>query len=762
MPISAEELKEFLNNPSYARFINTNLHLHTPATPWDWNNWEGQTRKTSMVTADEYFEELNKTSLELVAITDHNCVTWCELLIKLATKARKEGRSKIHILPGVEITTYEGPHIVAIFEESKDLEEITMMLTRLGMSGKGEKEDKVGRYPSGSKPLTIQDIFEEITALNGIVVGPHVDSTNGLWGFEDFRSRNDVLNNRKIKLLAAPSGSIKRVKGVQNKVRLLYKNMDTTQIENSFGFINVSDCHRLDDFEENTTWIKMTSPNLEGVRQIIYEPELRVSHDIKESSKKVEHTECFYFTKPILTSHPYIIAVSVSGGMLNGLKVQFSPNQNSIIGRNYAGKSALLDCLRFALNKVPSDANLHDKFADRMRAFVGDGGEVRVYISSNERIYGVSRVFSCSKVGKGTNTKLQIDGTSDVFLLWNDNEFKHESALAVDEIFPLEVYPQGEVVKIKDNVNQQMKIVDSLGRVEIDKQDLELEEVNGNKTLLGELKDNREAIIDKNKKRDELKDATSSIKQLESEIEDLEKLSTSPIFSEQKLWSEQEVKIDSFKKELSRIEEEWLSDGLLPYNWSDEGEKAVEAAKLEVEQQDVEFDAESASPDKYAKYALRVFYLAILKVSEYTSSGRSTLKDAIEALKNLDNFRKARENKLDEAIRKSLKPEEVGTKGDLLIKAITEKRKKHTGLVEKQRELDKTDGEVKELTKKRGSLLKQYRDKWGQIRKSRSSVVDIIAKGSASSIKVVLIPDCNREQYRKKLEDIIDRLTSTL
>ena len=98
MPISVEELKEFLSIQSYARFMNTNLHLHTPATRWDWDGWDGQTRKADTISVDEYFEELKQTSLELVAITDHNCIDWCEPLIQLARKARKEGSSNIRTL----------------------------------------------------------------------------------------------------------------------------------------------------------------------------------------------------------------------------------------------------------------------------------------------------------------------------------------------------------------------------------------------------------------------------------------------------------------------------------------------------------------------------------------------------------------------------------------------------------------------------------------------------------------------------------------
>ena len=102
MPISIDELNEFLNNPNYARFVHTNLHMHTPSTPWDWDSYPNQTTKASMLTPEGYFDALNKSSLELVAITDHNCISWCTPLIELAKKARKEGRSKLHILPGVE------------------------------------------------------------------------------------------------------------------------------------------------------------------------------------------------------------------------------------------------------------------------------------------------------------------------------------------------------------------------------------------------------------------------------------------------------------------------------------------------------------------------------------------------------------------------------------------------------------------------------------------------------------------------------------
>ena len=478
-----------------------------------------------------------------------------------------------------------------------------------------------------------------------------------------------------------------------------------------------------------------------------------------KSSEEVENPEALYFKEQDEISHPHIIGISVSGGMLDGLKIKFSPNQNSIIGKNYAGKSALLDCIRFALNTLPSEQKGHDTFCSRVKAFVGDGGEVRIYLKKDGKTYAISRIFMSSVVGRGINTKSTIIGNSDVYLLWEDDEFKPESDLRAEKEFPVEVYPQGEVVKIKDNVSQQMKIVDSLCQVEKDLQDLTEEELDGRKTLLGELKGNREKIIENIQKRDILEEATSGIEVLEIEINDLEELSNSEKYKEKRLWSEQEVKIDSYKKELVRISKKWQSDELLPYENTEEGMAAIETAKKPLPEAQ-EFKEESASPSQYANSASNIFNSAIIDVSVGVGSIIDKLKDAIEELIKLEESRSKREATLDEEIRKSLGPDEIGTKGDVLIKHITDKRKKLTDLQEKARELERTEREVETLKNERGRMLKKFKEKWEAIRAERNKVVEEIEKGSASFIKADISKDCENKRYRERIEEIIDRYTS--
>ncbi len=92
--MEVSKLSSIVANQQYARFIHTNLHMHTPVTAWDWDGYEKQTVKAKDITPEIYFDALNQTSLQLVAITDHNCVEWCEPLIELAKNARKNGKSK--------------------------------------------------------------------------------------------------------------------------------------------------------------------------------------------------------------------------------------------------------------------------------------------------------------------------------------------------------------------------------------------------------------------------------------------------------------------------------------------------------------------------------------------------------------------------------------------------------------------------------------------------------------------------------------------
>jgi chromosome segregation protein len=61
--------------------------------------------------------------------------------------------------------------------------------------------------------------------------------------------------------------------------------------------------------------------------------------------------------------HSHINAIHFEGGLLNGVRIPFSPHMNCLIGIQGSGKSSVLECLRFALNVPNGDQDKEYKTA---------------------------------------------------------------------------------------------------------------------------------------------------------------------------------------------------------------------------------------------------------------------------------------------------------------------------------------------------------------------------------------------------------------
>src|SRR5262249_50103177 len=80
-----------------------------------------------------------------------------------------------------------------------------------------------------------------------------------------------------------------------------------------------------------TTWIKMVAPSIEGLRQAFLDCESRIR--LNSDPAPIGHTE--------------LIAVSWAGGLLDGQCLRFNEALNVLIGGRGAGKSTLIESLRY-------------------------------------------------------------------------------------------------------------------------------------------------------------------------------------------------------------------------------------------------------------------------------------------------------------------------------------------------------------------------------------------------------------------------------
>ena len=86
-----------------------------------------------------------------------------------------------------------------------------------------------------------------------------------------------------------------------------------------------------------TVAIKMSKPSIEGFRQAFLDPGSR----IRLNSDAPPH------------GHSELLSVEWQGGFLDGVVVPFHPNLNVVIGGRGAGKSTIIESIRYALAMAP-------------------------------------------------------------------------------------------------------------------------------------------------------------------------------------------------------------------------------------------------------------------------------------------------------------------------------------------------------------------------------------------------------------------------
>lgn len=335
-------------NKSGAKFFRTDLHIHTP--------------KSSDYKVTTSFKEIVRVAIEkkldIIAITDHNSVDGCYEVIRAAKG------SKLVVLPGVEITVLGGEkaiHILAIFDCGTTQEKINDVLARVGIGT--EKHGKQDALTDKS----LFDVLAEIQSAGGLAIAAHVDETHGIL--------EEMKGQQRKKVFLDP-----RLSGFQivNPERIKYLN----DVCESYGrkptvCIQASDAHSLEEIGRKVTRLKMDNPCIEGLRQALLDPESRIRPDEEQ----------------FLKSYPSIVSLSVNGGFLDKLDIQFNKNLNCLIGGRGAGKTTLIELIRYCLDTPSQLSVFAERSIDMVRNVLGQG-EITCQIQSKTgTVYKVERLF---------------------------------------------------------------------------------------------------------------------------------------------------------------------------------------------------------------------------------------------------------------------------------------------------------------------------------------------------------------------------------
>jgi hypothetical protein len=230
------------------REYRCDLHIHTCLSPCA----DLDMHPRSLV------ERAVARGLDIIAVCDHNASENVGYVIRAAEN------KTLTVVPGMEITSQEEVHVVALFGRLRDLEKIQDVVydnlpgqndeklfgTQAIVNENGEVEGFNERLLIGATRIPLSDLVGRIHELGGIAIASHIDresfSVISQLGFVDSESGFDALE-------------VSRALGIAGG-RQRYPELS------AYPFVTSSDAHFIDDIGTGVTRMRLGGATVEEVK----------------------------------------------------------------------------------------------------------------------------------------------------------------------------------------------------------------------------------------------------------------------------------------------------------------------------------------------------------------------------------------------------------------------------------------------------------------------------------------------------------------
>ncbi len=154
--------------------FKADLHIHTCLSPC------GDLKMSPRAIVDQ----AEKKGLDIIGICDHNSAENIEVAIRVASG------TKVNVLAGMEVTSAEEAHLVALFDRAEQALELQEVVYASLLPGENDErifgyqvvvneldevEDLNKRLLIGATTLTLDKFVEVIHSLGGLAIASHID-----------------------------------------------------------------------------------------------------------------------------------------------------------------------------------------------------------------------------------------------------------------------------------------------------------------------------------------------------------------------------------------------------------------------------------------------------------------------------------------------------------------------------------------------------------------------------------------------------------
>jgi len=359
-----------------ATWLRADFHLHTKADiEFDKKGFEEND------FCRLYVEKLKEQNINIGVITNHNKFDKNEF-VALRKKALKEG---IGLFAGVELSVNDGAngiHCLLVFDFEKwciNGEDYINQFLTAAFEGIANRENENTRCRYNFETVLQKLSDHENNGRDSFIILAHVEQNSGFFNELDGGRIQQLISNDLFRHFVLGFQKVRTYDKVatwknwfDNKLPAFVEGSDSKALQ------EVGRPHQQND-EEKKTYIKIGDFNFEALEFALTDFNYRISLNTKPEIK-----------------NSYIKSIAFEGGLLEGTKIDFSPELNNLIGIRGSGKSSLLEVLRYVLGiSLPVNAADPEYKNSLVERSMGSGGKAIVTVVNKqneeyriEKLYG--------------------------------------------------------------------------------------------------------------------------------------------------------------------------------------------------------------------------------------------------------------------------------------------------------------------------------------------------------------------------------------
>lgn len=644
------------------------------------------------LTEEEYNKKLIKkckeNNIQVLGITDHHNVDSIKNIKDVAAD------ENISVFPGFEVRSKEGIDIICLFPLESNIRGSNGLEGYIGWM---EINDGIAKKSFDDIVLQVQEEW------GGICIAAHVTNNNGLLTMEG-KPREKFWNNDDL-LAAQIPGRVDDLeespnyKGIVKNEVQNYKRARAPEEDLAIAVINAKDVAVPEDLDKDTcsTFIKMSEPSIEALRQAFLDPRSRVRLVSEEEPEP----------------HMEIEALSWEGGFMDGLRIHFNSNLNGLIGGRGTGKSALVESLRFVLDVDPLGDEATKTHNSMKKGVIKPGTKVSCLINSPDP----------------TPTKYVVERTHPNPPKVTDEDGNLLEGLTPSDIIPdLEIYGQHEISEVTADKKTLTRLLDRFTtdrkKYEDRRDEIELK-----------LKKNRARIIETNEEIETAEDKLEQLASLKEKIKQYEKLGLEEKLKQKNMLIKEENIFKNVSDKIGRLDD--LLDDL-------------KSQKLSIEKlipEEIE-DSEAKNIFQKLRKIMSSYNNDISESVEDIKQKYSNANEEINSLK--EKWKNERKKKVEKETEKALQEIQQDI-GDVDTEGFLELKEKIEDLKPLQSKLEKLNEKKEQLLEERRNMLSEWEETDREIYQSLNEGAEHVNNELSNKVRVKV----DYRGDRKPIKDLL-------